>query len=250
MKKALPFILLLAGFIVVIGAVLFVKSRGKTETEIVEEEEIALIEVELQNMPVVTLTPRSDGYWLDMLISKLGRFEAESMDYELLYKVPRGGTQGTGGSVKLQGRDEVEREILFGSESSGNYYYDEGVEEGTLTLRFRNDKGKLLVKFVTDFILVSDVDTVTSKDGVFSFTLKDDSPEYYVAMDSVGFPGDDLPGVIEFGLYGLFTSSKKDVEGEVDLGESVYVYGEGEWIKVDGTSGQGIYVSVFASAVE
>ena len=72
--------------------------------------------------------------------------------------------QGVPGTAKLDGGD-IERKMLLGSESSGKFRYDEGVKGGTLTLRFRNSKGRLIGKLSTEFTLTS------PKKGVFEVTL-------------------------------------------------------------------------------
>jgi len=66
---------------------------------------------------------------------------AASMDYELIYSTSDGGQQGVPGTVKLTGTD-IDRPLLLGSESSGKYRYDAGVEQGTMTLKFRDASGK------------------------------------------------------------------------------------------------------------
>ncbi|MBN1169199.1 hypothetical protein JXA63_04895 [Candidatus Woesebacteria bacterium] len=87
----------------------------------------------------VTLTPSDDGHWLKLDVSGISQ-NADKMEYELIYNLPDGRVQGVPGSIELEGESKVERDILLGTESSGNYYYDEGVESGTLTLRlFKND---------------------------------------------------------------------------------------------------------------
>ncbi len=164
-KKFLPLILLLLGIIVVIGAYFFV-TRNKDE-EGATEDETSLIEVSLSDRPITSLTPSDDGHWLTLLVERI-TIDAASLDYELLYKLPDGRTQGVPGSITLKGEDEIERELLLGSESSGKFRYDEGVDKGTLTLRFRNDKGKLIAKFSTEFALLSGVSELASIDGDFT----------------------------------------------------------------------------------
>ena len=163
MKRFLPIFLVLLGILVLAGVYFFV-IKGKKETDVVQEEETARIEVPLGERPVASLTPSSDGHWLKMVIEKIA-IDAATLDYELLYKLPDGRTQGVPGTIKLEGQDSIERDLLLGSESSGKFRYDEGVENGTLTLRFRNQKGKLIVKFATEFHLQSETSSLKKRLG-------------------------------------------------------------------------------------
>ena len=198
-----------------------------------------MIEVSLEDRPVAMLIPRADGHWWDLTVSKLGRFEAEMLEYELLYEVPDKTPQGTGSVIPLN-KDEVTREILIGTESSGNYYYDSGVERGTLTLKFRNDKGKLVAKFSTQFHFQSEVDEVSTVDGAFTLALDDEYDDYFVTMETFGVP-EGLEGDVSDGPYGVF-SSNDEITGTPSLGGSIMVW-NGDWEAVSGESPLGIFVS-------
>ncbi len=182
-KKFLPHILLLLGILVVVGAYFFV-TRNK-DKDGVTENETSLIEVSLADRPITSLTPSDDGHWLTLLVEEI-TIDAASLDYELLYKLPDGRTQGVPGSIALKGENKIERELLLGSESSGKFRYDEGVDKGTLTLRFRNEKGKLIAKFSTEFALLSGVSELVSVDGNFMVSLNKRSSEYFVVMETFG----------------------------------------------------------------
>src|SRR3972149_8163539 len=162
MKKFLPLIFLLLGVLVLVGVFFLIK--GKKEVPQDEEEKVP--EIAFENRPITSLTPSEDGHWLKLQIDKV-KIKAKSLDYELLYKLPDGRTQGVPGTVDLSSTTKIERDLLLGSESSGKFRYDEGVEEGTLTLRFRNSKGILTAKFLTEFSLISDTKTLSSIDGKF-----------------------------------------------------------------------------------
>jgi hypothetical protein len=212
-KKYLPFILLGVGVLVLVGVVFFVRGMGKDA--VVEEEKVAEIPFELR--PVASLTPSEDGHWLNMVIEKIV-FDAASMDYELLYNLPDGRSQGVPGTIKLDGQDAIERDLLLGSESSGKFRYDEGVEAGTLTIRFRNEKGKLTGKLVTDFVLLTDVSDVESSDGNFTYKFTDPQDGvYYVVMGTFGVPSDP-PSVVQSGPYGLFSSLDDEDDAELLTG--------------------------------
>lgn len=150
MKKYLPFILLGIG-VLVVGLTFFFINKNKS-AGITEEEEVAA-EIPVDQRPYAALIPSMDGHWLKMKIEDIKVSGASSMDYELLYKVSDGRTQGIPGTIQLNGQTSIERNLLLGSESSGKFRYDEGVQTGTLTLKFRNDKGKLLGKLSTEWKL-------------------------------------------------------------------------------------------------
>lgn len=159
-KKYLPLILIGVGILVLVGAFLFVKNSKKGGVD--EEENVK--EIPQEQRPLVSLTPTSDGHWLKLKIEKIKVEGATSLDYELLYSLPDGRTQGVPGTVKIDGSDIV-RDLLLGSESSGKFRYDEGVTGGTMTIRFRNGKGKLIGKLSTKFTLTS------PKKGIFEVTM-------------------------------------------------------------------------------
>ncbi len=242
MKKFLPIILFLLGIGVFVATYfLFIKTRKST---IVEEEKF-VPEIPFEQRPVVSLTPSEDGHWLKLEIVDIKVTNVDSMDYELLYRVSDGRTQGVPGTVSLDNETFLERDLLLGSESSGKFRYDEGVEKGTLTLRFRNDKGKLLGKLSTDFHLQSGIKALTTVDGEFSYSL-DKIPRgtFFVVMETFGVPA-DLPGALSSGPYGIFTSGKNTYPGTIEMGEgNYYRWTRGGWeeLKLGKSSDVGIFV--------
>ncbi len=164
MKKFLPLILVGVGvLVVVIGGITIAKMMKGGGSDTIEEE-ASVPEIPQDQRPTVSLTPSSDGHWLTFRVQNIKVAGAASMDYELLYTTGMGIQQGVPGTVKLEGGD-VEKNLLLGSESSGKFRYDEGVKEGTITVRFRNAKGKLIGKLSTTFTLAS------PKKGVFEVTM-------------------------------------------------------------------------------
>jgi len=212
MKKYLHIILFLVGVLVLVGVYfLVIKKPARAPAE----EASSQIEVTLENRPVVSLTPSADGHWLKLTINKI-KIDAKSLDYELLYDLPDGRTQGVPGTVALEGQSKIERDLLMGSESSGKFRYDEGVEVGDLTIRFRNDKGKLLIKFATKFHLQSGSKNLTSIDTNFSFILdKKPSKAFFVTMETFGLPESTVSSVAS-GPYGIFTSDAVLAPGSAD----------------------------------
>lgn len=241
MKKFLPLILLGVGLLVAVVAFVFVRGR-RDGSDNGETSEVAP-EIELKDRPVASLTPSEDGHWLKLNVEKIKIKGAESMDYELLYKVGDGRTQGVPGSIKLEDQESIERDLLLGSESSGNFRYDEGVETGALTLRFRNSKGKLIGKFVTDFHLQSQDEVLESLDGEFKLTMDGTQGGFFVTMETFGVPG-DVKGSLEAGPFGVFSSIESAIGGDVEMGgATMYVWDDG-WDELKGgsTSNLGIFV--------
>ena len=215
----------------VVGVFVFMKGR-KPETDSDTEEE-ALLEVLLEERPVVSLTPTEDGHYLKLIVEKINIQGATSVDYELLYKTKEGITQGVPGTIKLEGQDKFEEDLLLGSESSGKFRYDDGVEEGSMTLRFRNSGGKLVAKFETDFHLQNDTDLVTSPDQIFKYQLSQKSDHYFITMLTVGYPGKSETEV-KNGPYGIFSSSEEKSPGIAELGsDKVYYFDGQEWISLE-----------------
>jgi hypothetical protein len=258
-KKYLPVILIGVGIVVLIGAVFLIRRNLAAPSEATPAEQSALLDVTLADRPVASLTPSTDGHWLELSVTKL-EIAADSLDYELLYDLPDGRTQGVPGTIKLAGITSVDRDLLLGSESSGKYRYDEGVTKGTLTLRFRDSQGKLLAKFATDFHLQTNTLTLTSADGNFSYKLdKTSGKEYLVTMQTFGYPG-EAPENMASGPYGVFKAvakvhtargtlpqTSKVFSGTVSLsGSSIYESSGVAWTKLSG--GKASDVGIFIGA--
>ncbi|MCJ7805485.1 Ig-like domain-containing protein [Patescibacteria group bacterium] len=220
MKKFLPIILFVVGIIVVVGAIMFVRSRKNATAP--GEETTTLPEVALADRPIASLAPTSDGHWLDFKVEKI-KISADSMDYELLYQLPDGRTQGVPGTITLKGQTQIERKLLLGSESSGKFRYDEGVKGGTLTLRFRDTQGKLLAKFSTDFALLSATKTLATSDGKFTATLSTVPAGFFVVMQTFGAYSNP-PAEVAVGPYGLFASSSTSLTGSLSLSGAKNIY--------------------------
>ena len=234
MKKLLPLILLALGLASILGGYFFLRSQKQNQGN---EEKSALREIKLEDRPVASLTPSEDGHWLKLKIAKIKIKEAASLDYELLYKLPDGRTQGVPGTIKLNGQDLIERDLLLGSESSGKFRYDEGVKQGTLTLRFRDKAGKLIAKFSTEFSLLSETKELMTPDGSFRVSLvKKPKSGYFVLMETFGVY-ESLPQEIAAGPYGLFSSvplSGLSAKTQIK-GAEVYLHLEGsQWQKLEG----------------
>ncbi len=205
LKKYLPLILLGVGILVLILVFVVIKNK---KTAVVVDDTDAVVEVPFVQRPVAMLTPTSDGHYINLKIEKLTLPKAASLDYELLYSLPDGRTQGVPGTVDLNGQTTFERKLLLGSESNGKFRYDEGVTDGSLTVRLRGSNGKLLAKFSTKWHLQSVDSELTSVDENFTYKL-DKKPKgiYFVTMETFGLMDDSVTSVAS-GPYGVFSSEE------------------------------------------
>ena len=161
--------------------------------------------------PYALLYPRKDG---NALVLKLLRTSSyDEISYELAYTSKADETIVTGtkiseeegeapdvidrgvvGNIDTQDkRGEYEQEILFGSCSKNVCKYDQGVENGTLTLRIR--KGNKAYRIITQWHLQKPdvaLGVLTSGDEHFTYKMKDDRS----VLANVGFSiVNDLIGV-------------------------------------------------------
>lgn len=241
MKKLIPLFIFIFGLIVLVCVYFFVIKPSRKVT-IEEESTDVLIDVALNDRPVTSLTPTVDGHWLNLKIDKI-KIDATSLDYELLYELPDGRTQGVPGTINLGGQKTIDRKLLLGSESSGKFRYDEGVEQGTLTLRFRNDKGKMIARFTTKFRLLSSTRDLSSLDDRLSVSLEKINKAFFVVMETFGLP-DAFSGTVAEGPYGIFSSSESALVGELTMGSNVvYTYDGSSWVKVESSFEPGIFIS-------
>lgn len=203
-RKFLPLIFLGVGVIILI--IVFVSIKNKKSNLPVEDNN-TLVEVAFVDRPFAVLTPTSDGRYINLKITKITLPKAVSLDYELLYVLPDGRTQGVPGTVDLKGETTFERKLLLGSESNGKFRYDEGVKDGSLTVRLRDSKGKLLAKFSTKWHLQSGELELTSIDQNFTYKL-DKKPKgiYFITMETFGLIDSSITSV-DSGPYGIFSSS-------------------------------------------
>ena len=120
-----------------------------------------LVEMEVQNRPEISLTPRADGHELILKINKISDIISK-IEYEITYLATdtnleiEKGASGIIDSSELS-LSKVERKILLGTESCTNgckYKYDSGVSGGKLILIFSLKNGQISM-FETPFILRS-----------------------------------------------------------------------------------------------
>lgn len=237
MKKNLVIVLIVIFVLLVLGGGLFfIKNKKAKESLLTREPEGVLIETPLKERPYITLTPSSDGHWLTIEVSRIR--EANILEYELLYNTAGGATQGSIGTVRLKRKASYSKKILLGSESSGHYKFDEGVTQGTLTVRLRGEEGTR--KFVTDFHFQQGDEELTSIDN--NFFLEGTFPKsiFYLTMSAIGLPG-DFSGEVLAGPYEAFSSGSKTVKsGQIKLtlseeleGAKLYSWSGTEWEEVE-----------------
>lgn len=218
MKKYLPFFLVIALAIVFVGGVFVIRNRNASTLE-TEEELQNIPDLPENQRPIVALVPTSDGHYLGLKIEDIKVPNAGTMDYELFYKATNAGnqtTQGTSGTVKLGGMTSYNKDLLLGSESSGKFRYDQGVENGTVTLRFRNSSGKLLGKVASDWHLQTNTTTLTSTDNSFKYTLSSMAKGvWFITMKSFGKPNSTSVVTYSNG-WAIFASDGKPHAGSVN----------------------------------
>ena len=218
MKKTLPII---AGVLVLVVLIVGFVIKGKNKASDTSGEDISNVPTLSESeWPAISLTPTnkpgvsgSDGHWLNFKVEKINVRGASSMDYLLVYNTSDGGQQGVPGRAELTG-DSIEKSLLLGSESSGKYRYDAGVEQGVMTITFRDKNGKMLGKLSSDFHLQSGVTELTSIDGIFSYTLdKVAKGVYFITMKTYKEPS--ATSVVWQNGYGVFASDGKPYSGKV-----------------------------------
>ncbi len=213
MKKYLPFIIVGVVAVLAIGGVLILhKVNLPVATDNTQQEGAAVPDLPQDQRPTVALIPSTDGHTLMLRILNIKVPSAISMDYELTWTANNTGTastQGTSGTIQLNGQMTIERSnLLLGSESSGKKRYDKGVENGKLTLRFRDSNGKLLGKVSSDWHLQTETTTLTSVDGSFKYTLpKPATGIWFITIMPFGTP--DPASVVTFSSgWAIYASAK------------------------------------------
>jgi len=206
MKKNRLLIISVLIAIVLLGGFLWWRRRAQPVGP-TPEPEGRLIETPFEERPYITLIPSQDGHWLTLNIERIRH--GKTLEYELIYNTASGVTQGSTNTVDLKGESSYNKRILLGTESRGHYRYDEGVTQGTLTLRLRSDEG--VRKFVSEFHLQQGEDKLTSIDNNFSFAGNFSPTTFYLTMLTVGLPG-EVEGEVVGGPYGTFTTGGETIK--------------------------------------
>ncbi len=207
MKKNLTIILVLIAILaIVIGTFLVI--RGRNRNKIVDEEtqEPTTLETPFVDRPFVALIPRADGKEFTMEISRIKN--VKSIEYEMVY-LSQGLSRGVIGSIETNGESEVSRKLLLGTCSKDVCKYDEGVDQGTLTLRFRGTDG--VRKFISDFRLQQGVQELSSIDSKLKLTGKFPATAYYLTMSTIGLP-EEITNTVVGQPYGVFTAGSSAIK--------------------------------------
>lgn len=233
MKKFMPIFILCLGAVAIVAVYFVFRPKAVVKSDDGQD----LMKLSLQELPIISLTPTSDGHYLDLKVEKIKINKAVYMDFQFLYEVPGKVAQGSSGDNIDITSGSYKTSILLGSESSGKFRYDEGVEKGGLTLWFRDKDKKLLAKLETDFVMKRGANEIVSSDGVFKYMPRE-SKNFFVVMETLGIPdGYPFDPMKIIGPYGVFSSSDDDGHGIFEDGK-VYVYDQG-WS--ESSKGLGIY---------
>jgi len=248
MKKGLLIIIVVAGVLLILAGGIFLTFNKKQPQSSREPQNNEVItEVALEDRPFVTLAPREDGKELTLEVSNIGN--SSTIEYELVY-LSQGLSRGVVGSIEYNGETSVSRKILLGSCSKNVCKYDEGVKEGTLTLRLRRQRG--VQKYTTDFRLQKGGKELSTADGNFKLTADLSPREFYIVMMTIGLP-EKIAGKVISGPFGVFTSgSNKINNGKVELATTreraaagMYLWNGQSWLSIPGTSDSlGVFVLV------
>lgn len=193
-KKYLPLVIVVIVItIIFVGAVFIIRKINQPITENTQQSDQSVPDLPQNERPLTELLPSSDGHYVSLKVNGINIPGAASMDYELLYKANNGvtvTTEGVPGTIQLNGQTGISRDnILLGSASSGKVRYDKDVQNGKLTLRFRDTNGKLLGKVATDWHLQTGSLTLSSVDGSFKYTLNNSADGvWFITMQSFGTP--------------------------------------------------------------
>jgi len=202
MKKRLTIILIIVAVLLVVGGIFLIKARNKDQnTDEGQQDQKKTLETPLEDRPYVVLIPRADGKEFSLEISRIKN--AKTIEYELVYE-SQGLSRGVIGSIELSsGETEVSRKLLLGTCSRDVCKYDEGVEQGSLTLRFRGTEGTR--KFETSFHLQQGGKELTSMDNNFKLAGKFTASTFYLTMPTIGLP-EKVEGKVLAESYGVFTA--------------------------------------------
>lgn len=245
MKKSLLIIIVVIGVLLILaGGVFLAFNKRRTQSPGGSQNEEVVTEVALEDRPFVTLTPREDGKELTLEVSNIG--ETSTIEYELVY-LSQGLSRGVVGSIEYKGEASVSRKILLGSCSKNVCKYDEGVEEGTLTLRLRGQEGTK--RFTADFHLQKGVKELTSVDGNFKLSGSFPQGLTFVTMSTIGLPP-GVGGKVIAGPYGVFATGTNNIKNAKveftispeDSTAKIYYWNNKSWSLLTGSvQGSGVF---------
>lgn len=201
---------------------------GKEDEEKTEKETVK--ELTLEERPFTTLTPGPSCEYT-LALDQIQK-DPEKIEYEIVYKDEKGVTQGATGTLKPEGKSNISKKVLFGSESSGHRKCDKGTEEGTITLRYRNSSGKLLTKLDTEFTIKEGGKTISLGDNLKA-TLEKNSTSKLLAMSTFGLPA-KAPGKATGDPFAILTNGPNKQNATIKLKGSGKPYGWNgkKWVEI------------------
>jgi len=251
MRKSALIAVVLASSILLSGCGL--KKSIETQGEIPEAKPTPFptkpIEQTITERPYVSLVPSSDSHWLTLEIRNIPK-STTGLEYELLYfaevegnRIERG-VSTAGSPVDLKGATDFSKKILLGSAScttgTCKYKYDEGVNEGTLTLTLSSSTGK--EKYESSFRIQKGKEGkngLTTGDGIFSYVSTSlASTGVNLTISSIGVPTALPSGIIPKTVpYAIFSSSGTVKGGTVSFkttltSASIYAFDGKSWTKL------------------
>jgi hypothetical protein len=134
-------------FLIIAASVLLAAcGSASSTTKITPTPTSKVVEMPVENRPLVSLTPSADGHYLDLKLEGVPS-SITSIEYEVLYDANSNGSQiekGIGDTIKLI-TSTIEKNLLLGTESctSGcKYSYDTGIVGGQVTINFIDTNGQ------------------------------------------------------------------------------------------------------------
>jgi hypothetical protein len=222
MKKLLPIILLLMVIVMVVVLVKIVGQKKTSNSEDTNQNEPEItVNVPMEERPFVSLTPNSDGHELKLQIANLAG--ATKVKYQLGYTA--GDLErGAIGEIILSGEKNVTRNLTLGSCSKNVCKYDENITGGTLELSISGNKNQ---KYTVPFVLRQGKQATDGLilEKTFIFTGSLTSAAYYVAMETIGLPGQMTQGSVVGNPVGIFSSGSVVSKGVVQFNDPGIVAG-------------------------
>ena len=209
--------------ILLIPAVVVIKSRSNSKPEIIVEEPTSRRITEPVNVipinerPYVSIKPLADGRNLVLNIIQLKK-PAQKVDYELEYQ---SGTmlQMVMGTLEIDQLPVSKQELLGSCSAGGACTYHEDITGGNLLLRFSDSaEGNYVVKSDWRYFDNQDKsDEVASRDAKFQLSSSALATQRYsIVFNSPGYPEGLTKDVIA-DSYSLSTATVLTGEGELSI---------------------------------
>lgn len=188
-KTVIPLVVIIV--LLLVGGGIWIKVKGQssqktneiTPTPTIEEGKV--LDFSLTN-PLVLVYPRADGNALNLEISKLNGIT--SVEYEMVYQTKDQQQGALGKAVLKTGETLVKRELLFGSCSKNVCKYDQGVENGTLTIKL-NKQQSPSDEWRADYNLIApSTKQLNSMDGNSKITVNTLIGQYIVVTKVSSLP--------------------------------------------------------------